>query len=89
MIVPRVIQRRRRGRATETPGATRPDTGQEQRLRALEERVEHAELALQDLQDATHRQSVHQSERLDELSKKTEPHQLARALSQDARKRGL
>jgi hypothetical protein len=58
-------------------------------LRALSARIDHLEAALRGLQDSTHRLIVAQSDRLDELSKRTRPDQIARALSQDARDRGL
>jgi hypothetical protein len=58
-------------------------------MQILEVRIERLEAVVEGLQDAIHRQAVLSDERLDELGKRTEPHQLARTLSQDARKRGL
>jgi hypothetical protein len=58
-------------------------------LSALSVRIDHLEAALQGLQDSTHRLIVQQNERLDELSKRIRPEEIARALSQDARDRGL
>ena len=58
-------------------------------MEILEARVGHLEAALVGLQDAIHRQAVLNDERLDELARRTEPHQIATALSQDARQRGL
>lgn len=51
--------------------------------------MEHLELALEGLQDAVHRRAVHEDETIDELRRRTEPSQIARDLSRDARKRGL
>ena len=65
------------------PGAREDD------LRALSARIDYLEVALRELQDSTHRLIVRQNDRLDELSKRTRPEQMARALSQDARNRGL
>jgi hypothetical protein len=59
------------------------------RLRGLEERVQHLEAMVEGLQDAVHRDAVRHDERMAELERKTEPEALARALSDDARRRGL
>jgi hypothetical protein len=67
----------------------RPGDARGDELRALHARIDHLEAALRGLEDATHRLIVQQNERLDELSKRTRPDQMARALSQDARERGL
>jgi hypothetical protein len=58
-------------------------------LRALEARVRRLEAGLEGLQDAMHRMFVSQNERLEDLSRRTRPDEIARALSQDARQRGL
>jgi hypothetical protein len=55
---------------------------QQARLDALENLVEG-------LQDAVHRETVRQGALIDELRKKTEPSEIARALTDDARRRGL
>jgi hypothetical protein len=55
----------------------------------LEERVERLENLVEGLQDAMHRESVRHDELIELLQKKTEPAEIARALSEDARKRGL
>jgi len=59
------------------------------RLDALETQVRHMEAALEGLQDAMHRRSLLDDERNDELQRRTHPAQMARDLSDDARKRGL
>jgi uncharacterized coiled-coil protein SlyX len=72
----------------ETAGATlEPEL--ERRLAALADRLEHVENALEGLQDALYRQSVREDERHAELRDRTDPSQLARDLSADARRRGL
>jgi hypothetical protein len=58
-------------------------------MEILEARIERLEAAVEGLQDAIHRETVVHDERLDELGRRTEPHQIARALSQDARERGV
>jgi hypothetical protein len=63
------------------------DSGQ--RVETLEARVEHLEAELEGLQDAVYRRALVEDERIDELRARTAPEQLARDLSEDARKRGL
>jgi hypothetical protein len=58
-------------------------------LRSLEARVTHLEALVQGLQDSVHRESTRLSKRLDELEARTQPAALGRALSEDARERGL
>jgi hypothetical protein len=58
-------------------------------LRRLQERVEHLETLLEGLQDSIHRESIRHEQRMLELERKTEPDALAKALSEDARRRGL
>jgi hypothetical protein len=58
-------------------------------LRALEARIAHLEQVVQGLQDSVHRESTRLSKRLGELEARTQPAALGRALSDDARKRGL
>jgi len=65
------------------------EAGWEHRLETLEARVEHLEAELEGLQDAVHRRAVLEDEHIDELRTRTAPEQLARDLSEDARKRGL
>jgi hypothetical protein len=58
-------------------------------LRRLEERLQHLETLVEGLQDAVHRDSVRHDERMAELEHRTQPEALAKALSDDARRRGL
>ena len=66
-----------------------PEVAWEHRLQTLEARIEHLETALEGLQDALYRHEVLDKENLGELHRRTDPEQLARDLSQDARRRGL
>jgi hypothetical protein len=59
------------------------------RLRTLEQRVEHLESLVQGLQDSVHRESSRQSKRITELEAQIQPAALGKALSDDARSRGL
>jgi uncharacterized coiled-coil protein SlyX len=65
------------------------DGSSERRLESLERRVLHLEELLEGLQDAVHRESVRRDEEAARLQRRTAPGEMARALSEDARKRGL
>lgn len=58
-------------------------------MEALEARIEHLEGELEGLQDAVYRHAVLEDEKIGELRRRMEPGQLARDLSEDARRRGL
>jgi len=59
------------------------------RIADLERRVRHLETMVEGLQDNLHREITRTNNQIDELRKKTEPAELSRALSKDARTRGL
>jgi uncharacterized coiled-coil protein SlyX len=59
------------------------------RIEALEKRVTHLETMIEGLQDAVHREISRTNDQIDLLRKRTEPGELSRALSKDARSRGL
>jgi hypothetical protein len=59
------------------------------RAETLEARVAHLEAELEGLQDAVYRRAIAEDAQIDELHRRTAPEQLARDLSEDARKRGL
>ena len=61
----------------------------EQRLEALEARIAHLERALEGLQDALYRHEVPDKENIGDLRRRMDPEQMARDLSEDARRRGL
>ena len=58
-------------------------------LRSLIQRVDALEAMVEGLQDSVDRQARRQDERVNELARRLEPAQLARAISDDARERGL
>jgi hypothetical protein len=70
-----------------TPGS--PDASWEHRLETPDARIEHLERALERRQDGLCRRAMLEDENISELRRRTEPDQMARDLSQDARKRGL
>jgi TolA-binding protein len=61
----------------------------EDRLQAFESRVAHLEQLVQGLQDSVHREAERQAKRMAELEARTQPGALGKALSEDARARGL
>jgi hypothetical protein len=79
--------------AHESPSApsaqAHPEVDWMLRITKLEARVEHLDAALEGLQDSVHRQSVLEHSQIAELSRRTEPHEMARALSKDARRHGV
>jgi hypothetical protein len=70
-------------------GARIPGLAWQYRVETLEARLEHLEAELEGLQDAVHRRAVAEDEQIDELRRRTAPGQVARDLSEDARRRGL
>jgi hypothetical protein len=73
------------------PVAVRPDPPPpaDDDVGALRRRVERLEALVESLQDALYRHSQLQDERDEALHRKTEPEEIARALSADQRRRGL
>jgi hypothetical protein len=63
--------------------------GSNAELAALRRRVDELEGMVEALQDALYRQSMLDHERLEELTRRLEPEEIAKALSADARRRGL
>jgi hypothetical protein len=55
----------------------------------LRERVERLETVVEGLQDALYRHSQQEDERIAELQRRTQPENVARVLSDDARRRGI
>ena len=88
-ITQRVSRLWRRRSARRRSSDRSPEVGWEQRVETLEARVQHLEAELEGLQDAVYRRAVLEDAHIDELRTRTAPEQLARDLSQDARKRGL
>jgi len=55
----------------------------------LARRVDRLEAQLEGLQDAVHRDAKRRDEQQTRLERKTDPDEIARSLSDDARRRGL
>jgi hypothetical protein len=58
-------------------------------LRSITERMNALEAMVEALQDSVDRQASRYDDRMDELARQLRPGELARVLSDDARKRGL
>jgi uncharacterized coiled-coil protein SlyX len=79
------LRRNRRAREEKARGASEAADP----IQALERRVAHLEAMIEGLQDAVHRETRRTHEQLDDLRRRTEPSEISRALSRDARERGL
>jgi hypothetical protein len=89
-LMARIRQLGQAAAAAEEPGKPAAAAPAEQdHLRALEARVEHLEQLVQGLQDSVHRESARYAKRIAELEGRVQPGALAKALSDDARARGL
>jgi hypothetical protein len=88
-LVARIRQLGQATAAAEEPGKSAAVAPEQDRLRALEARVEHLEQLVQGLQDSVHRESARHDKRIAELEGRVQPGTIAKALSDDARARGL
>jgi hypothetical protein len=88
-LTARIRQARRAAKTADRPAE--PPTGEPPRdeLRALEARVAHLEALVVGLQDSVHRESSRHDKRIAELEARIQPAALGKALSDDARERGL
>ncbi len=85
-LLDRVAQLGRRDRSPQAaPAVAR---GDERQVRSLEARIDGLEALVEGLQDALYRESVRLEEQIRALERKTEPAEIARALSAETRKRG-
>jgi hypothetical protein len=87
-LIARIRQIRRVAGPT-APARTSKTARDDHELQALETRIAHMEQLVQGLQDSVHRESSRQSERIAELEARIQPAALGKALSEDARNRGL
>jgi hypothetical protein len=74
---------RRRATSQPAPAAPAPD------MKRTAERLDALEAMVEALQDSVDRQATRHDERINELARQMQPSELARALSEDARRRGL
>ena len=87
-LIARIRVMRRASRATGDTGASTADPERAE-LHALEVRVMQLEQLVQGLQDSVHRESTRTGNRIAALEAEIQPAALAKALSEDARNRGL
>ena len=83
------IRQIRHGSEAEQPRQSPSVDPEQDRVRALESRVAHLEQLLEGLQDSVHREASRTAKRITELETRTQPGALGKALSDDARARGL
>ena len=88
-LIARIRQLRRASADPDRHGRTATSGPGQDELRALEARIAHLEQVVQGLQDSVHRESTRLTKRIGELEARTQPAALGRALSDDARQRGL
>ena len=81
--------RLRRRKLAHRLDATGGAHGAEPQLADLQQCPEHLEAAFEGLQDAVHRESVRQHKQSHDLIASTQPAAVARALGDDARRRGV
>jgi TolA-binding protein len=83
------IRQIRHGTEAEQPGRSPSVDPEQDQVRALESRVAHLEQLVEGLQDSVHREAERQAKRIADLETRTQPAALGKALSDDARARGL
>jgi hypothetical protein len=88
-LIARIGQIRRAAKSIDDPTDSRGGDPERDRLRALEERITQLEALVQGLQDSVHRESSRHSARITELEARIQPSAMGKALSDDARARGL
>jgi hypothetical protein len=88
-LIARIGQMYRASADRESTGTTRSPSSDADRVRALETRLAHLEQLVQGLQDSVHRESSRQAKRIADLEAAIQPGTLGKALSADARARGL
>jgi hypothetical protein len=85
-LLRRVSSMMRPAASREQPPSDAPVATTDQDVQA---RLERLESMLEDLQDATYRQSQRHDSDIEELRRSLQPEELSRSLSDDARRRGL
>ena len=88
-LIARIRQIRRAAKSIDDPIESLGGDRDRDRLSALEERITQLEALVQGLQDSVHRESSRHSERITELEARIQPSAMGKALSDDARARGL
>ena len=63
--------------------------GQDERIAAIESRLDHLEFLIEGLQDAVHRDSTRHEREIRDLEQRTDPSEMSRSLAEHERQRGL
>ncbi len=88
-MIARIRQIRRVAKSGDDAAKLPVSPPEQDQMRALEARISHLESLVQGLQDSVHRESSRHAKRIAELEARIEPGALGKALSDDARARGL
>ncbi len=88
-LIARIRQVRRVAKTADQAARAPALDPREDRLRLLEERIEDLESLVRGLQDSVHRESSRQGKRIADLEARIQPAAIGKALSDDARARGL
>lgn len=88
-LIARIRHIRRAASAGDEPSKRSMIDPRHDQIGALEARVAHLEQLVQGLQDSVHRESQRHNKRIAALEARTQPAALGKALSRDARERGL
>lgn len=88
-LTARIRQVRRAAKTSDEPAKPADSDPVRDDLRALKARIEHLEALVQGLQDSVHRESSRHDKRIADLEVRVQPAALGKALSDDARARGL
>lgn len=88
-LIGRIRQIRRTSKLDDDARGSRVGDPDRDRLHALEERITQLEALVQGLQDSVHRESSRHARQITELETRIQPGAMGKALSDDARARGL
>jgi uncharacterized coiled-coil protein SlyX len=88
-LIARIRQLRRVSAPADDQASPAGSGAGQSELRALETRIAHLEQLVQGLQDSVHRESKRINKRVTELEARVQPEAFRKALSDDARERGL
>jgi hypothetical protein len=85
---------RRKAEATEAeielpPDRERSESEFAEQIELLGQRIAHLEAVVEGLQDSVHREAVRRGNQIEALETKTKPGEISRALTRDARERGI
>lgn len=88
-LITRIRQIRRTSAEADERAKPSPPDPLQRELQVLKTRITQLEQLVEGLQDSVYRESIRLSERVVELEARVQPAALAKAMSKDARERGL